>query len=300
MSNARWQPIQGILPAIITPMFADESINTEELRRQVNRQIEAGVHGIFCLGTNGEFYSLSFAEKLHIVETITAETNGRVPVVAGVGCVTTAETIALGRAAIERGVDAVSVIVPYFVAVSQDQLIRHYSRVADALDRPVLIYNIPKRTGNSIDIATVQRLATEPNIVGIKDSTGDIENVRTTIRETPDDFSVYVGTDSLILDTLEYGGAGAVAGCANVFPELMCQIYESWKRGDAETARAAQAAIAPFRATFSLANPNSVVKRGVVLSGFDVGPAREPVNIDDAGIDSAIKNALREVAAQRP
>jgi len=284
--------IRGLLPAIVTPMTPDEAVDEQKLRIQIRRQLDAGVHGIFCLGTNGEFYSLDLSEKRRVIDTVVDEVAGARPVVANVGCITTRETIALAGIAAAAGVSAVSAIVPYFVAVSQEQLYRHYRGIAESVDLPVLIYNIPMRTGNAIEVETVQRLAEIPNIVGIKDSSGRLENVVTLIRETPDDFSVYVGTDSLILPTIQEGGAGAVSGCANVFPELMVRIYESWRRGDDEDAARAQELVNPIRGTFKLGNPNSIVKRAVNLLGYDVGPARAPVNIESEEIDDAIRAAI--------
>ncbi len=284
--------LSGVITAIATPMDDAEKINEAELRRQVNRQIDAGVHGLFALGTNGEFYALSWEEKLLVMRTILEETAGRVPVIGGVGCITTRETIALAKEAEQIGLEAITVIVPYFVAVSQDQIYDHFRRVAESVNLPILLYNIPMRTGNSIEIETAQRLAEIPNIVGIKDSSGKMENVQTLIDETPGEFHVYVGTDSLILKTLQAGGRGAVSGCANLFPKLMARIYDSWKKGDLQDATTAQELVNPIRSTFKLGNPNSVVKRTLELLGHPVGPARSPVNISSAEIDEAIRKAL--------
>ena len=147
--------IKGIIPPILTPMNADESINEKELRHQVNRMIEAGVHGIFAFGTNGESYALSEAEKVRVLEVVVEETNHRVPVYAGTGCVTTVETIKMSKKAQEIGADVLSVIVPWFAAASQDELYDHYKAVAEAVDLPIVLYNIPARTGNALAPATV-------------------------------------------------------------------------------------------------------------------------------------------------
>lgn len=285
---------QGVFTALITPMNSDESINMEELRRQVDRQFDAGVHGLFCLGTNSEFYALHDDERVEVAKAVVDQNVGRLPIIAGVGCVTTRDTINLAKSIEAIGVDALSVIVPYFVGLSQDQLYRHYKAVAEAVDIPVLIYNIPMRTGNNIEPETVQELSKIKNIIGIKDSSGKIENIKRLIEINGDDFSVLVGSDSLILQTLLAGGQGAVAGCANPFPELMAGIYDAWKVGDLETAAKRQEKIAPFRSTFKLGNPNSIVKRAMVLMGQAVGPLREPANLVDPEIDKAIKTVLAE------
>jgi len=288
-----FQP-KGVFTALITPMNSDESINFEELRRQVDRQFDAGVHGLFCLGTNSEFYALHDDERVEVAKVVVDQNCGRLPIIAGVGCVTTSDTINLAKSIAVLGVDALSVIVPYFVGLSQDQLYRHYKAVAEAVDIPVLIYNIPMRTGNNVEADTVKDLSKIENIIGIKDSSGKIENIKRLIEITDDDFSVLVGSDSLILQTLVAGGQGAVAGCANPFPELMAGIYDAWKTGDMETAAQRQEKIAPFRSTFKLGNPNSIVKRAMVLMGQAVGPLREPANLVDPEIDEAIKAVLAE------
>ena len=142
--------IKGIVAAMQTPMYEDGSINEDEMRRQINRQIKAGVDGVFCLGTNGEFYILSQDEKIRVMEIFVDEVKGRVPVYAGTGCISTAETILLSKKAEELGVDVLSVITPYFAALNQDELYKHYASLAEAVNIPIVLYNIPARTGVSI------------------------------------------------------------------------------------------------------------------------------------------------------
>jgi len=286
-----FQP-EGVFTALITPMNGDESINYRELRRQVDRQIAAGIHGLFCLGTNGEFYVLHEEEKIEIARTIVDQVAGRVPVLANIGCVSTADSVGLAQAISSLGVDALSAIIPYFAGLSQEQLYRHYETIAASTELPLLIYNIPARTGNSIEAETVQRLSQIDNILGIKDSSGNMEHMKRILELTDEDFTLLVGTDSLILDVLEAGGRGAVAGCGNPFPELMAGIYDAWKAGDMKTARARQERIGPFRSTFSHGNPNSIVKRAMVLLGYEVGPAREPANILNSEADAALKKVF--------
>ena len=285
----------GILAAILTPMIDDEAVNHAELRRQVNRLIGAGVHGLMVLGTNGEFYALSLDEKIAVLSTVIDECDGRVPVFAGTGCVTTAETVRLSRTAAEIGADAVSLVTPYFAAVSQDELYEHYRAVADAVSIPVVLYNIPKRTGTPIDPATVERLSSLDRIVGVKDSSGDFETTLAYIERTPDEFQVFAGADSLILATLLAGGAGAVSGLANVIPEIMVRIYDRWKSGDLDGARAAQESVRPLRRCLELGNPNSIVKRAVNLIGHPVGPARMPVYGLPSSVDGRLTEALERL-----
>jgi 4-hydroxy-tetrahydrodipicolinate synthase len=283
---------EGILTAMATPMNEDESINETELRNQVNRQIDAGIHGLFCLGTNGEFYCLTNDEKIRILRIVVDEVDGRVPVVGGVGCISTLDTIKLAQEIEKYSVNALSVIVPYFVELSQEQLYSHYISVAEAVSLPIFIYNIPMRTGNNIEIETVNRLAQHPNIVGIKDSSGDIENVKNLIKTSNSDFHVFVGTDSLILQTLLAGGNGAVAGCGNLFPGLIAGIYDAWKSGDFEKAEKYQQKVLPIRSAFKMGNPNSIVKRTMNLLGYTVGPARSPANIETQEVDELITDII--------
>ena len=219
--------IQGIIPPILTPMNADESINEQELRSQVNREIEAGVHGIFAFGTNGEAYALSAAEKDRVLEVVIEETNHRVPVYAGTGCITTKETIEMSKKAAAMGADVLSIITPYFAAASQDELYAHYMAVAEAVDLPIVLYNIPARTGNALSPATVAKLAKNaPNIVGAKDSSGNFDNLKQYIEQTrglDKEFSVLSGNDSLILPALVFGGKGV--GLMNMIMYVVLAVF---------------------------------------------------------------------------
>jgi len=242
--------LKGIVVPIVTPMNEDESINTDELRRQVDRQIEAGIHGIFPFGTNGEGYILNFDEKKLVLQTVIDQVAGRVPVYAGTGCISTKETIEQCKMAMDCGADVLSVITPSFAKASQHELIVHYETVAAAVpEAPIVLYNIPARTGNALAPETVAELAKIDNIVGAKDSSGDWTNLSAYIELTKDmDFAVLSGNDSLILKALQAGAKGAIAGCANVYPKNMVGIYENFKKGDLEAAQKCQDAVAPLRA----------------------------------------------------
>lgn len=284
---------KGVIAPIITPMNEDESVNEEELRRQINRLIDAGIYGIFVLGTNGEFYALSEPEKLRIIKAAVDEVKGRVPVYAGTGCVSTADTVALSRKAEELGVDALSVISPYFVNVSQDDIFRHFDTVAKAVNLPILLYNMPARTGNNISFKTLKKLGeANSNIIGAKDSSGNFDNSLRYIQETGG-MTVLAGNDSLILPTLQAGGQGAIAGWSNAFPKLMVSIYDNWAKGDLEAADKAQRMIRPFRDVMAMGNPNSVVKRAMNLLGHKVGPARQPAGGIDPRIDEGLEAAFK-------
>lgn len=288
--------IKGIIPPIITPMNEDESINEAELRNQVNRQIKGGVHGLFPFGTNGEGYILSEKEKEQVLSIVIDETKGRVPVYAGTGCISTKDTIRQSLMAKDLGADVLSIITPSFAAASQNELYEHYKTVAEAVDMPIVLYNIPARTGNALAPATVAKLSKIENIVGAKDSSGNFDNMLQYIEQTRDSdgFAVLSGNDSLILWNLIAGGTGGIAGCANVFPEVMASIYDYFVAGDLEKARKAQDSIRSFRACFKYGNPNTIVKTAVGLLGYPVGKCRAPFNqVPEEGIE-ALKKVLAE------
>ena len=238
-------------------------------------------------------YAFSQEEKLEIIRAAVRAVNGRVPVYAGTGCVTTKETIEFSKKAADLGVSCLSVITPYFVAASQDEIYEHFSAVAEAVDLPILLYNIPARAGNSIAPTTAKRLLAHKNIIGIKDSSGNFDNTLKYIENTEPDVQVLAGSDSLILWTLMAGGTGAISGCSNVFPELMVSIYDLWARGDIRAANEAQKKIRAFRNVMQMGNPNSVVKCAVNMRGMKVGPARQPSNCTDPKILKALEDVLK-------
>lgn len=288
--------IKGIIPPIVTPMNEDESVNEKELRNQVNRQIKGGIHGLFPFGTNGEGYILNEKEKEEVLSIVIDETKGRVPVYAGTGCISTKDTIRQSQMAESLGADVLSIITPSFAAASQNELYDHYKAVAEAVDMPIVLYNIPARTGNALAPATVAKLSKIPNIVGAKDSSGNFDNMLQYIEQTRDskDFAVLSGNDSLILWNLLAGGTGGIAGCANVFPEVMASIYNYFAAGDLENARKAQDSIRSFRGCFKYGNPNTIVKTAVNLLGYPVGKCRAPFNqVQEEGIE-ALKKVLAE------
>jgi 4-hydroxy-tetrahydrodipicolinate synthase len=202
------QPPFGIIPAMVTPLTTGDEVNVRALRRLTSYLIEGGSHAVFSTGSQGEFWAFSADEKQQIWETVVEETAGRVPVYAGTAAVTTREAIALTRRAERAGVSAVSVLTPYFISPSDKQLFDHYRAIAECSSLPVLLYTNPARTGVKVSVDLVVRLAQVPNIVGIKDSSGDLELTAEYIRAAPKSFSVLMGRDTLIHAALLYGGEG--------------------------------------------------------------------------------------------
>lgn len=290
--------LKGIISPILTPMHEDESINVEELRNEVERMISNGIHGIFPFGTNGEGYILSAEEKKIVLEVVVDQTAGRVPIYAGTGAISTKETIAQSKMAQEAGADVLSIIAPSFAAASQEEIYTHYKTVAESVDMPIVLYNIPARTGNAIAPATVARLAQIENIIGAKDSSGNFSNILGYIEagksKTNGKFYTLSGNDQLIIWTLLAGGTGGIAGCANVYPQTMSSIYDLFVEGKIEEAKTANGSIQNFRDCFKYGNPNTIVKTAAGLLGNPVGKCRAPFNqIPEAGI-AALQQVLEE------
>ena len=269
---------KGIIPAVITPLTNDGKFNEKAMRKLLNYLIDGGVHGLFVVGTTGEFYGLTPEEKRDIFRITMDETKGKVPVYAGTNGITTRETVMLTQLAEECKVDAVSVLTPMFVAPTQDQLIKHYRTIAENTSLPVVLYNNPPKTSVSLAPATVAKLAEVPNIAGIKDSSGDMTVTAEYIRLTQhmDDFSVLMGRDTLIYGALCYGATGSIAACANVAPGLCVDIYEKFIAGDLKGSLKAQFTLAPLRIAFTLGTFPAVIKESLNLLGIEAGPCMEP------------------------
>lgn len=291
--------LKGIIVPIVTPMYPEtEDVNIPELRNQIERQIDGGVHGIFTFGTNGEGYILSMKEKEEVLEAAIDQVKGRVPVYAGTGCISTRDTIYMSKRAEEMGADVLSIITPSFAAASQKELYDHYVEVAKHVNIPIVLYNIPPRTGNKLVPETVAKLAKDVDIIlGAKDSSGDLDNLKAYIRETRDldkKFAVLAGNDGSILTCLKEGGAGGIAGRANLYPKALASIYNCFMAGDVEKAQAYQDAVATLQRVFKFGNPNTIIKKAVNLLGYPVGDCRKPFNyLCDEGI-AELKAVLKE------
>ena len=285
-----FQP-KGIIPAMVTPITGDGKINSEALRKLTNYLIEGGVHGLFPVGSQGEFYALTFEEKKKVLEVVVEETHGRVPVYAGTGAITTREAVALTKMAESVGASAVSVITPFFVHPNDAELLQFYTAVAKSTKLPVLLYNNPGRTGMNISSDFVVRAAKVDNIVGVKDSSGDLTLTAEYIRRTGEKFSVLAGRDTLIYGTLCYGGKGAIAATANVAPKIIVEIYEAFMAGDMKRSLEAQFRLAPLRLAFDLGTFPVVIKEALTLIGIEAGVGIPPVG----GMKPEAKAELREI-----
>lgn len=270
---------KGILPAMITPLTVDGSLNQTALRKLIDYLIDGGVHGIFAIGTTGEFYAMDQKMYREVLEVTVEQVAGRVPVYAGANSIGTKQCIELAEIASQvGGISALSVLTPYFISLTQQELYRHYEAIAKSTELSIILYDNAPKTHLTIKPETVERLAEIPNIVGIKDSTGDLTNTADIIKRTAgnDSFHVMMGRDSLIYAALAYGAAGAVAATANVAPKLVCDIYNKYMSGDAAGALDAQFKLVPLRLAFGLGSFPTVIKEALELLGIEAGPCAPP------------------------
>lgn len=285
----------GIIPAVITPMTEDEELDEKGLEKLLNHLIAAGVDGVFTVGTAGEFWALSAEEKKRVYEWTVGCARGRVPVYVGTGANTTREAVRLAELAEDAGADCLSVLTPNFIAPSDEELFRHYRAIARAVDLPILLYTNPDRAGVNISADLAVRLAEEvENIVGIKDSSGDLSLTAEYLRRTPDEFHVLMGRDTLIYAGLAQGAAGAIAASANIAPELSVGIFENFVWGDMNKALDFQQRLAPLRLAFKLGTFPAMLKAGAELLGLPAGPPRSPVG----RLSAAQRQHLRDLLVQ--
>ena len=281
--------------ALVTCFNEDETINYEATRAQVRRQVAAG-NNIMCAGTNGDFTALTHDEKIRLTEEVVDEVAGRARVIVNAGMPATFETLQLARSFDRVGVDGIAVITPFFIACTQDGLIRHFSTVADAVDTPVYLYDIPARTQNHIEPETARKLATHGNIAGIKDSGGAQQTLEAYLRVAKDvpGFEVYSGPDHLVLWSLQNGAAGCISGLGNALPDVLAGILDAFNAGDIAEAERQQAIYAAFRTDlYALGFAPAMVKRSLYLQNPSVGASRQPALLPDPDQDDRIMDILR-------
>lgn len=288
--------IKGIIAAIVTPFTEKDEVDEASLRRVVDYILQGGVHGLFPVGSQGEFYALSLEEKKRVMEIVLDQVAGRAFVMPNTGAITTRESIMLSQMAEAMGADSVSVITPFFINPSQEELYEHFKAICRSVKIPVLAYNNPDRTGGvALKVDTMARLAREmPNFVGVKDSSGDLTTFSEMIRLCPAGFRAIMGRDTLIFAALVHGASGAIAATANVAPRLVVDIYEAFMAGDLEKARNSQMALAPLRMAFGLGTFPVVVKEALEMMGIAPGRCRAPVG----PLSQSAREKLREVLKQ--
>jgi len=286
---------EGVYPAIITPFTRgpDCGLDLIGLRSNIEYLISHGVDGIVPCGSTGESATLTFEEHEQVIGTAVDAARNRVPVLAGTGSNNTAEAVRFTRAARDIGADGALVISPYYNKPNRSGLVKHFTRLAD-LDLPIVLYNVPGRTGQNLQPDLVIELADHPNIVGIKEASGNLEQVSRIIEGTRDrDFVVLSGDDALTLQMLALGAAGVISVAANVEPARMASLYGAFTRGDLAGAQRLHYELAPlFRALFIDTNPIPV-KMAAELRGMAAGPVRLPLDDLDAAKTATLAEVLR-------
>jgi len=248
---------RGIAPALVTPFTSEDTIDEAAFRDLIDIQIDGGVSALVVLGTTGENPTISEAERHQIVDLAVDATDGRVPVIIGTGTNNTEESVAFSEAAVDAGADGLLVVGPYYNKPSQNGFTAHVETIAEAADAPIILYNVPGRTSFNVAAETALHLGEEvPQVVGVKEASGDLEQIGEILAHRPDDLAVYAGDDEMTLPLLAMGGDGAVSVISNALPELFSQLVDAGLAGDLATARERHFELLPaMRACFLETNP---------------------------------------------
>lgn len=285
--------IIGSLVALVTPMNTDGSVDWDALKRLVEWHVEAGTHGIIAVGTTGESATLSVDEHLAVVRTVIEVAAGRLVVIAGTGANSTQEAIALSAAAAALGADAVLLVTPYYNKPTQEGLYQHYLAIAEAVAVPQILYNVPGRTGVDMLNATVVRLAGVPNIVGIKDATGDLMRGRELIELLGTQMAVYSGDDATAIELILLGAKGNISVTANVAPAIMAQACEAALAGAAEQARALNGTLEALHQTLFIESNPIPVKWALAEMGHMGVGTRLPLTVLSSACQPLVRAALK-------
>lgn len=268
---------KGSAVALITPFNDDFTINEAKLAQLINRQIESGIEAILINGTTSEAQAMTEKECNLALELAVSTIRGRVPLIAGTSANNTDVAIENAKRAEAIGADAILVINPYYNKANDSGMLLHFSKIAKSVTIPVILYNVPGRTGQSIPISIVKELAKIPNIVGIKEASGDIAYLTRLAKEIPKGFHLYCGNDDLILQTYALGGVGVTSVIANVLPKEISQLVDYLAAGDYVLARKSQFEILDFIDALFMEISPSPLKYAMNAAGFDVGPCRLPL-----------------------
>ena len=294
------QAFTGVGTALVTPFTKSAALDEAAVRRLGRRQIDAGIHFLCPCGTTGESPTLTDAEKLRIVEILVAEAGGRVPILAGAGGYDTKEVIALAREMEKRGASGFLSVTPYYNKPTQEGLYQHYKAIADSTALPIVVYNVPGRTGVNVEIATLVRLAQIPNIVGVKEASGNVTQMVDVCRSVPDSFLVLSGDDALTLPLMSVGGRGIISVASNEIPAEMAQMVEAAERNDFAAARAVHDRIvALMQINFIEANPVPV-KAAMAAMGLLEETYRLPMCPPKPESREKILKALKELNLVKP
>ena len=285
---------EGIATALVTPMHKDGSIDYESFGRLVDWQIESGISALVVCGTTGEASTLTDDEHRDAIKFVVDRTNGRVPVIAGTGSNDLAYAIDLTKHACEVGADAVLVVTPYYNKATQKGLIQMYTAIADASDKPVILYNVPSRTGVNIEPSTYAVLADHPNIVGIKEANGNISKILETFALVGDKLDIYSGNDDQIVPLLSLGGKGCISVISNILPKETSLIASKWFEGDVKGSAELQIKYHDLiTALFSEVNPIPV-KAATAHMGFGENVLRMPLTSMDENKEKVLLDLMRK------
>ena len=252
-------PWTGVGTALVTPFTKSGELDEAGVKRLARRQIDGGVHFLVPCGTTGETPTLSEAERRRVVELVVEEANGRVPVMAGAGGYDTREVVHAAREMQRAGANGLLSVTPYYNKPTPEGLFQHFSAIADATDLPIVLYNVPGRTGCNMEAPTVARLATIPHIVGVKEASGNIQQMAEILRAVPSTFQVLSGDDAITIPLMAIGGRGIISVASNSVPAEMAQMVEAAERGDYQAARALHHRLLPLLlVNFVEANPGPV------------------------------------------
>jgi 4-hydroxy-tetrahydrodipicolinate synthase len=296
--NMKQIVLEGIFVPHVTPFTPKGEIDEKALKTCVQFWIEGGVSGLMPCGSNGEAPYLSREERKKVIKIVMDETNGKVPVVAGTGSMSTWETIQLTKDAKDLGVDAALVVTPFYFKLSNKEVYEHYKAVLEAVDLPIILYSVPKFTNYDLDLTIISRLASEyENVVGVKDSGGSIGKITEIIRSVGKKISVLAGTADVTLPTLTLGGKGAVIAVANVIPKMCKSMYEAFRRGDYEEASKLQLQVSYVNEVLVRRyNQLSAIKAAMSLLGLPSGYPRKPAlplsDEEKKEIENLLKNIL--------
>jgi 4-hydroxy-tetrahydrodipicolinate synthase len=276
--NAMKLDCRGIIVPMLTPFRDNGDLDEGSLRKLTNFLIEKGMHILFPAGSTGEGWALTREERKRVFEIVIEESRGRAPVYAGTGAISTREAIYLTQMAEDCGADAAVLITPFYIAPTGEELYEHYAAIAKATSLPLFPYNNPNRTGGvNLSAEVIVRLSSIGNVVGIKDSSGNLALTRQYVEQTPPHFAVCQGQDAVFFPSFVIGCCAAVAATANVAPDLVSEIYAAFTAGDYERSQRAQSHIAALRRALSLGTFPAVLKEAMVMLGMPMGPARAPV-----------------------
>ena len=286
--------IAGSMVALVTPMDAQGRLDWDSLSKLVDFHLENGTHAIVAVGTTGESATLDVDEHIKVIEFVVKRVDGRIPVIAGTGANSTREAVELTRNAKNAGADACLLVVPYYNKPTQEGLYQHFKHIAEAVDIPQILYNVPGRTSCDMQAETVIRLSSVPNIIGIKEATGDLQRAKAIIDGVSPDFIVMSGDDPTAVELILLGGKGNISVTANVVPREMADLCEAALAGDAEKARAINEKLMPLHKNlFVEANPIPV-KWALVEMGLMHEGIRLPLTWLSASCHETVRQALRQ------